>query len=178
MTAEMECKLWNLHISKITEDDITFANAYDLESLKDEFDDKLRPWMVEKFWDDIRQELFRSGEDISKKWTEPRDLLSLKESLDEHAREIRKQMDILHATLYLFAKTFHDYADEQGLPRLTDVEIAKRYCADDDTGFTVEEVAEMIGEAMKRKFPQELLDEISLRIEQNVSRDTSKGEIE
>ncbi|URJ59007.3 ParB/RepB/Spo0J family partition protein [Paenibacillus polymyxa] len=68
LTAQMDCIINHLHISNITEEDIDFAVVYDLEKNKDDFDSEFRPWMVEKFWDDIRNELFHSDINIEEKW--------------------------------------------------------------------------------------------------------------
>lgn len=68
LTAQMNCIINHLHISNITEEDIDFAVVYDLEKNKDDFDSEFRPWMVEKFWDEMRNELFYSEINIEEKW--------------------------------------------------------------------------------------------------------------
>ncbi|WP_348624415.1 ParB/RepB/Spo0J family partition protein [Paenibacillus peoriae] len=68
LTAQMNCIINHLHISNITEEDIDFAVVYDLEKNKDDFDSEFRPWMVEKFWDEMRNELFHSNINIEEKW--------------------------------------------------------------------------------------------------------------
>ncbi len=68
LTAQMDCIINHLHISNITEEDIDFAVVYDLEKNKDHFDSEFRPWMVEKFWDEMRNELFHSDINIQEKW--------------------------------------------------------------------------------------------------------------
>ncbi|WP_404581275.1 hypothetical protein [Paenibacillus sp. RC21] len=68
LTAQMDCIVNHLHISNITEEDIDFAVVYDLGKNKDDFDSEFRPWMVEKFWDEMRNELFYSEINIEEKW--------------------------------------------------------------------------------------------------------------
>ncbi|WP_052410039.1 ParB/RepB/Spo0J family partition protein [Paenibacillus durus] len=69
LTAQMDCIINHLHISNITEEDIDFAVDYDLKKNKDDFDSKFRPWMIGKFWDELRNELFYSEISIEEKWS-------------------------------------------------------------------------------------------------------------
>ncbi|TQR98214.1 hypothetical protein [Paenibacillus ottowii] len=68
LTAQMDCIINHLHISNIAEEDIDFAIGYDMERCKEHFNSEVRPWMLEKFWDDIRNELFHSDINIEEKW--------------------------------------------------------------------------------------------------------------
>ncbi|MBM7717682.1 ParB/RepB/Spo0J family partition protein [Bacillus thermophilus] len=166
LTAEMDCRLWNLHISKIREEDIDFANAQDLDNLKDEFDEGLRPWMIDKFWDDLKIELFSPGANPSEKWDDP-----LKDkTLEDHTREIRKNLEKFHATLYLFAKMFHDFADEHGKSRLSNLELAERFCeGNEESIYSIEELEGMFEEVMEMEFSEELLDSLAEKINKSVT---------
>ncbi|MED1599762.1 ParB/RepB/Spo0J family partition protein [Alkalihalophilus marmarensis] len=73
LTAELECQIANLHIRIITEDDIVFANKFELESYKEHFNENLRPWMIDKYWDELKFELFSGNVDKDEKWNAFRD---------------------------------------------------------------------------------------------------------
>lgn len=165
VTSELECKLYDLHISRITKSDIEFMKKRDMKEMKDDFDEKLRPWMIEKFWDDVEMDLFHTRKDINKRWSEP-----LKgTSLNEYTKAILQEQQKLEATLYLFAEMFHKFADENSLERLTNRELADRFMGGDEHEvFSLEELEELFKEVQQKEFPAELLESLKMEIEKSV----------
>src|SRR5699024_5829786 len=71
ITAEMMCINYGLSYEKLTEDDLSLAAKYEREALNSIFDDELRPWMIDRFYDSIKFErhpLFNTP----LKWAEPK----------------------------------------------------------------------------------------------------------
>lgn len=170
VTSELECKLYDLHISRVIKSDIDFMKKRDLKEMKDDFDEKLRPWMIEKFWDDVEMDLFHTRKDINKRWSEP-----LKgTSLNEYTKAILQEQQKLEATLYLFAEMFHKFADENSLERLTNRELADRFMGGNEYEvYSLEELEVLFKEVQQKEFPAELLESLKMEISKKVSRDTN-----
>lgn len=166
VTSELECKLYDLHISRITKSDIEFMKKRDMKEMKDDFDEKLRPWMIEKFWDDVEMDLFHSGKNVCDLWFEPLEGISL----TEYTENIRKEQQKLEATLYLFAEMFHKFADENSLERLTNRELADRFMGGDEHEvYSLEELEVLFKEVQQKEFPAELLESLKMEIEESVT---------
>jgi ParB/RepB/Spo0J family partition protein len=137
ITAELECCIWGLVITKITEEDIDFANKYELKLFKNDFNKDFRPWMIDGFWDDVRQDFFYGGAKVGN-WVEPRgikilsedakqlrDIFSKKEldskSLDEIAAEIKDHEARLNASAGEISKKTGKSVDDVLMEVLADV---------------------------------------------------------
>src|SRR5699024_10647687 len=166
VTSELECKLYDLHVSRVIKSDIDFMKKRDLKELEDSFDEKLRPWMIEKFWDDMEMDLFHKRKDINERWSEP-----LKgSSLNEYTKAILQEQQKLEATLYLFAEMFHKSSDEDGTKRLTDAELANRFMGGNEYEvYSLEELEVLFKEVQQKEFPADLLDSLTKEIEESVT---------
>ena len=96
MTAEVYCTVFGLKLENLTREDIEFANKYELELYKKDFDKKFRPWMIDRFWDQMEISIFREK---SIKWEKPRPLsdidLKTVEMEDKSLDEITKEIKVL-----------------------------------------------------------------------------------
>lgn len=77
ITSELQCAIYNMDISMVNEEDVIFANKFEQEYFKESFNETFRPWMIDRFWDELKQELFSGNKKIE--WNNPRNINELVE---------------------------------------------------------------------------------------------------